>query len=76
MKQKPAKCAVDQWGNLVNAEDFHSPSFWKLYCFHCSGPVVLVLAPNGQRSHFLHDETFIASGDFVACPNVEFSQPQ
>ncbi|WP_200780500.1 hypothetical protein [Klebsiella oxytoca] len=41
MKQQPAKCAVDEWGNLVNAEDFRSPSFWKLYCFHCKSPVVL-----------------------------------
>ncbi|HBM2889863.1 TPA: hypothetical protein LVL00_002155 [Klebsiella oxytoca] len=40
MKQQPAKCAVDEWGNLVNAEDFRSPSFWKLHCFHCCGPVI------------------------------------
>lgn len=73
MKQQPAKCAVDEWGNLVNAEDFRSPSFWKLYCFHCKSPVVLVLAPNGQASHFLHDETFMASVDFITCPSVEYS---
>ncbi|BBW88644.1 hypothetical protein THOKLE017_45050 [Klebsiella pneumoniae] len=34
MKQQPTKYAVDEWGNLVNAEDFRYPSFWKLYCFH------------------------------------------
>ena len=33
MKQQPTKCAIDEWGNLVNAEDFRYPSFWKLYCF-------------------------------------------
>lgn len=71
MKQQSTKCAVDEWGNLFNAEDFRYPSFWKLYSFHYSGPVVLVFAPNGQESHFLHDETFMASDDFVACPNVD-----
>lgn len=74
MKQQPAKCAVDERGNLVNAEDFRSLPYWKLYCFHCSGPVVLVIAPNGQDSHFMHDETFMASADFIACPNVKFAQ--
>ncbi|AUV45428.1 MULTISPECIES: DUF7828 domain-containing protein [Enterobacteriaceae] len=73
IKQQPAKWAVDEWGNLVNAEDFRSPSFWKLYCFHCSSPVVLVLAPDGQESHFMHDKTIMASDDFMACPNVECS---
>ncbi|VGC15108.1 Uncharacterised protein [Klebsiella quasipneumoniae] len=34
MKQQPTKYAVDEWGNLVNVEDFRYPSFWKLYCFH------------------------------------------
>ena len=33
MKQQPTKFAIDEWGNLVNAEDFRYPSFWKLYCF-------------------------------------------
>ncbi|HBW3138080.1 hypothetical protein AAHY91_19995 [Klebsiella pneumoniae] len=76
MKQQSTECAVDEWGNLVNAEDFRSPSFWKLYCFHCGGPVVLVFTPNGQVSNFLHDETFMTSDYFVACPNVECSRPQ
>lgn len=76
MKQKPAKCAVDEWGNLVNAEDFRSPSVWKLYCFHCSGPVVPILAPNGQESHFLHVETFMASAGFITCPNIKISRIQ
>lgn len=57
MKQQSTKCVVDEWGNLVNAEDFRFPSFWKLYCFHCTSPMIYVCADESQKEHFLHDLT-------------------
>jgi len=76
MKQKPAKSAIDEFGYLVSAEDFRFPSVWKLYCFHCSRPMQLVLAHGEQEAHFLHDAALLVSGEAIACPNLETPQTQ
>lgn len=74
MKQKAAKSAIDEFGNLVSAEDFRFPSMWKLYCFHCSRPMTLVLTQGDREAHFLHDITLLTPGYYIACPNLEALQ--
>lgn len=76
MRQKAAKSAIDEFGNLVSAEDFRFPSMWKLYCFHCSRPMQLVLAHGEQEAHFLHDTTQLVPGEAIACPNLAPPQSQ
>lgn len=69
MKQKPAKCAINEFGYLVSSAEFRFQPSGKLYCFYCTSPMVSVRAEGYREAHFLHDTTTVASGDAV-CPNI------
>ncbi|WP_202561181.1 hypothetical protein [Enterobacter cancerogenus] len=76
MKQKTAKCAINEFGYLVNAADFRFQPPGHLYCFHCAHPVALVPAKDDSDAHFRHGPTMPGRDEMTVCPNLEMPQTE